>query len=112
MFLRIKQEVVEPMNRFSALVVGVVAILTLPTLASQHLIRTRQSLHTIQQSTGFWLSMRVRLTFTGQFTSTDAQRLISNPVISNGAGAQQQAAVAFDTTNRRFLVVWQDGRIP
>jgi hypothetical protein len=108
--LRVKQEVIEPMNRLSALVVGVVAILILPTFGIAAPDRTHPKL-AYDPGLNRVLVVYENLTdIYGQFRSADGAALNFEFVISNGTGTQQQVAVAFDTTNRRFLVVWRDGR--
>jgi len=98
------------MNRLSALVVGVVAILTLPTFGLAAPDRTHPKL---AHDPGLNRVLVVYESLTdiyGQFRNTDGTPLNFEFIISNGTGTHEQGAVAFDTTNRRFLVVWRDGR--
>jgi hypothetical protein len=106
----INQEVVEPMNRLCVLVAGWVAALILPTLVMAAPDRTHPKLAYDPGLNRVLVVYESLTDIYGQFRSADGTALNFEFVISNGGGTQQQVAVAFDTTNRRFLVVWRDGR--
>jgi hypothetical protein len=98
------------MNRLSALVVGVVAVLILPTLGLAAPDRSRPKLAYDPNINRVLVVYESATDIYGQFRNTDGTQLNLESAISSGAGTQQQVAVVFDTTNRRFLVVWRDGR--
>ena len=97
-------------GKLTLLVVGMVAVLILPTVGSAAPDRTHPRLAYDPNVNRFLVVYENSTDIYGQFRSTDGTALNFEFIISNGAGTQQQAAVAFDTTNSNFLVVWRDGR--
>ena len=105
------QEVIDAMNtKLSVLVAGVVAALILPTLGIAAPDRTRPKLAYDPNANRGLVAYESSTDIYGQLRNTDGTPLGLEIVISNGAGTQQEAAVAYDTTYQRFLVVWRDGR--
>jgi hypothetical protein len=99
------------MNRkLSVLLAGVVAALILPTLGIAAPDRTHPKLAYDPNVNRVLVVYESLTDIYGQLRNTDGTPLGLEIMISNGAGTQQDVAVAFDTANRRFLAVWRDGR--
>lgn len=97
-------------TKLSVLVAGVVAALILPTLGIAAPDRTRPKLAYDPNANRGLVAYESLSDIYGQLRSSDGTPLGLETVISNGAGTQQEVAVAFDTANRRFLAVWRDSR--
>jgi hypothetical protein len=97
-------------KKLSILVAGVVAVLIFPTFGMAAPERYNPTIAYDLNINRFLVVYDSLTDIYGQLRKTDGTPDGLEFVISDGDGTQQEAAVAYDNTHQRFLVVWRDER--